>query len=188
VREQGVPLETFWVESSDGRKIGAYRFGNPDEVSRDKLGGRTVIPRSFKRRLLERHHDECCICLEQYDSRHLQVDHRVPYEVAGELEGQRRKIGDYMLLCGSCNRAKSWSCEQCKNWNALKSAGICQRCYWAYPEHYDHVAMRNIRRLDIVWTEEEADKFDEVKRDVEANGQSIQDYVKLLLLRHRHDD
>ena len=29
VREQGIALETFRVTGTDGRKIGAYRFGDP---------------------------------------------------------------------------------------------------------------------------------------------------------------
>lgn len=57
--------------------------------------------------------------------------------------------GGYMLLCASANRAKSWSCEHCENWK-LRDANICKSCYWAYPESYTHVAMQEIRRLDIM--------------------------------------
>ena len=32
VREQGIPIETHRIRSSDGRNIAAYRFGNPSEV------------------------------------------------------------------------------------------------------------------------------------------------------------
>ena len=32
VREQGIPIETYRIKSSDGRNIAAYRFGNPSEV------------------------------------------------------------------------------------------------------------------------------------------------------------
>lgn len=44
VREQGIPLETFRVTGSDGRKIGAYRFGNPARARFSKLSGRTGFP------------------------------------------------------------------------------------------------------------------------------------------------
>ena len=40
VRELGIPLETFRVESKSGRKIAAYRFGDPSKVRGGKLGGR----------------------------------------------------------------------------------------------------------------------------------------------------
>ena len=36
VREQGIPLETFRVKSTEGHSIGAYRFGDPTKA----LGGR----------------------------------------------------------------------------------------------------------------------------------------------------
>jgi len=32
VRERGIPIETYRIESTDRRKIAAYRFGNPDEA------------------------------------------------------------------------------------------------------------------------------------------------------------
>ncbi len=31
VRERGIPLETFRIRDSQGRSIGAYRFGDPEE-------------------------------------------------------------------------------------------------------------------------------------------------------------
>ena len=33
VREQGIPIETYRVKSSDGRSIAAYRFGDYDAVA-----------------------------------------------------------------------------------------------------------------------------------------------------------
>lgn len=51
------------------------------------------------------------------------------YEVAGEPKSKERKVEDYMLLCASCNRAKSWSCENCDNWKLHKNPQICATCY-----------------------------------------------------------
>jgi len=45
VREQGIPLETFKVKSSDGRNIAAYRFGSLEDVHRGRLGGSALIPK-----------------------------------------------------------------------------------------------------------------------------------------------
>ena len=33
VRELGIPLVTYRVDGADGRKITAYRFGDPNEIS-----------------------------------------------------------------------------------------------------------------------------------------------------------
>ena len=45
------------------------------------------------------------------DERVLQIDHRVPYEVGGDDKSETLNPDDFMLLSGSANRAKSWSCE-----------------------------------------------------------------------------
>ena len=74
-----------------------------------------------------------------------------------------RDISSYMLVDGSCNRAKSWSCEHCENWTKLQSAKTCQSCYWASPESYSHVAMQDARRLDLSWMGEETKVYDELR-------------------------
>jgi hypothetical protein len=184
VREHGIPLVTFRVVGSDGRKIAAYKFGDPDQIQKDKLGGRTTIPKPFKDDLIDSHGSRCAICLEEYEANLLQLDHRVPYEVGGAKTDAERVIEDYMLLCGSCNRAKSWSCEQCENWHTLQSVETCRSCYWANPEIYSHIAMKSVRRIDIVWTGEEVPEFDRLKRRVEQHEETIQDYIKAVLARH----
>jgi len=61
VREQGIPLETFRVTGSDGRKIGAYRFGDPRKARFSKLRGRTAFARELKRKLIEEQGARCAI-------------------------------------------------------------------------------------------------------------------------------
>ena len=106
------------------------------------------------------HKSMCGICQTSYEPRYLQLDHRVPFEVAGEPESP--EIKEYMPLCGSCNRAKSWSCEHCENWVEKKDPTICATCYWASPVDYDHVAMRQMRRLDVVWEGKDVADFEAV--------------------------
>ena len=45
VREQGIPLITYRIEGTEGRKIAAYKFGNPNDVvsAVSKSAGRTVL-------------------------------------------------------------------------------------------------------------------------------------------------
>ncbi len=125
VREQGVPIETFTVQNAQGRSIAAYRFGDPSDFQRRKIGGRKMFPKAFKAQLVEKASSKCAICIEPYEERYLQIDHRVPYEIAGETTDNAE---EYMLLCGSCNRAKSWSCEHCPNWLERKASVICKTC------------------------------------------------------------
>jgi hypothetical protein len=45
VREAGIPLETYRVQSSDGRSIAAYKFGNPSDIRQQRLQGRITFPK-----------------------------------------------------------------------------------------------------------------------------------------------
>jgi len=184
VREQGVPLETFRVEGSDGRRIGAYRFGDLKKARFSKLSGRTAFSRELKKKLIEMRGAQCAIYLEEFPERDLQIDHRIPFEVAGDNPTQMENPNDYMLLSGSANRAKSWSCEHCVNWIELKTQDICKKCYWAYPESYEHVAMRNIRRADIMWSGREVNVYDRLKQRTFELQKNLPSYIKDLIEKH----
>ncbi|MBM4103816.1 MAG: HNH endonuclease [Planctomycetes bacterium] len=180
VREQGIPLETFKVNSSSGRKIAAYKFGDPTKT-RD-LHGRTALTKNLKKQLIDKLGSKCSIYMDNFPETELQIDHRIPYEVAGEPSGQE-EIDDYMLISPSANRAKSWSCEHCTNWTTLKRKSICSSCYWAFPENYQHVAMRQIRRLDLSWQGEETECYDKLQKEAHEARQDMPSFVKMILDR-----
>jgi hypothetical protein len=127
VREQGIPLETFQTKNAQGKSIAAYRFADLSGVSLTKSGGRKSLPKAIRRQLLERSEQRCAIGLEKYDDRYLQIDHRIPYEIAGEVDHNHAEA--FMVLCRSCNRAKSWSCEHCANWLEAHNPELCRSCY-----------------------------------------------------------
>ncbi len=83
-----------------------------------------------------------------------------------------------MLLCGSANRAKSWSCEHCVNFLKTKNPEICKTCYWAYPEAYTHVATAQQRRLDIVWVKEEIAQYEWARETAHKNNKQLPEFVK----------
>lgn len=184
VREQGVPLETFRVKSTEGRTIAAYRFADSSKIKRDQIGGRKAFSKEFKAALIKVRGSRCQICLEPYEERYLQIDHCVPYAVAGDTGTGEREIEDYMLVCASCNRAKSWSCEHCVNWLEEKKPELCQKCYWASPESYRHIALRPIRRLDLVWMEQEVEAYDQLQKRALKMQETMPAYVKAVLRRH----
>lgn len=179
VKEHGIPLETFKIVGSDGRKIAAYRFPDPEKIRFRRLSGRTGLSKKIKEELIERYGCKCFIYLEEMDSAELQIDHRVPFEVSGDAEDLNPD--DFMLLCASANRAKSWSCEHCENWKSTKDKQMCLSCYWAYPDNYDHVAMRPIRRLDLIWQGEEVKKYKRMQDDARTAGVDIPQYVKSII-------
>lgn len=184
VKEQGIPLEMFRVEGSDGRKIGAYRFGDPQGARFGRLKGRTAFSKELKKKLIETNGSRCAIYLEEFNDRDLQIDHRIPYEVAGDDPKNMDNPNSYMLLCGSANRAKSWSCEHCVNWLELKKVEICRKCYWAYPENYEHIAMRQIRRVDIIWSEDEVNVYEDLKKRTQKLQKNIPDFIKEIIKKN----
>ena len=184
VREVGIPLETFRVKSSDGRSIAAYRFGDLNKIRKGRLHGRIAFPKQFKKQLYELAHGKCSICSGEFEERYLQVDHRIPYEVSGDTNSKHWDAKDYMLLCGSCNRAKSWSCEHCENWINEKLPRVCRRCYWANPENYFHIALREIRRIDILWSEEEVQTYERLKEKAQKSQRRLPEYVKMIVRKH----
>ena len=179
VREQGIPLETFKVKGNDGRSIAAYRFGDPREVRNTQLSGRTAFTNSLKKKMVEQYGSKCYISLIELPERDLQIDHRVPFEIAGENDNSNNP-NDYMLLSASCNRLKSWACENCPNWRQ-KEIAVCLECYWAYPENYSHVATQQTRRLDIEWLGDETLQFDELAKRAKQLETPLPNFVKALI-------
>lgn len=164
VRELGIPIVTYRVTGEDGRSIAAYKFGDPNDANNilAKSSGRTVLSKALKQALIEKYGSKCFVYLETMDSSILQVDHRIPYEIGGEHD--EKDIDYYMLLSPSANRAKSWTCEHCENWDR-KDASFCMRCFWAHPESYDHVAGKPEKIVSLIFT-----------------GDEIEDYNKLIAL------
>lgn len=185
VREAGIPLETFRLKSKDGeRNIAAYKFGDFDTVRADRLKGRINWPKDFKTKLVERYGSQCLISGAELEPRALQIDHRIPYQISGDSSDIELDVEDFMLLSSTSNRAKSWSCEHCENWLKKHSLDTCKSCYWAYPEDYSHVAMRDIRRLDLTWQDEEVRDFDRLKELSEQEGTELPDFVKATLKKN----
>jgi hypothetical protein len=184
VRESGIPLETFKTKSSEGKSIAAYRFGDLSKIRKNRSEGRQTFSKDFKKALFELNNGHCFICNGVFEERYLQVDHRVPYEISGDDENFQQNLADYMLLCASCNRAKSWSCEHCENWIDAKDIEICLKCYWGSPENYDHITLEKIRRLELTWQGTEVTFFELLKEESEKGEITLPDYVKALLIKH----
>jgi len=182
VKEHGIPLERITVVGSDGRKIAAYRFPDPKKLRFRRLAGRTAFSKKIKQELIQKYGCKCFIYLEEMPEAELQIDHRVPYEVTGDVR-DKPISDDFMLLCGSANRAKSWSCEHCENWRTLKKPEICLSCYWAYPEDYKHIAMRPVRRIDLLWQGNEVRQYEKLRNDAKHGRKSIPEFVKHIITR-----
>ena len=182
VREAGIPLETSRVKSSDGRWIAAYRFGDLSAIRKGRKHGRQSFPQKLKKELFQEQAGKCAICNGSFELRYFQIDHRVPYEINGDVQEDIENGQQYMLVCGSCNRAKSWSCEHCPNWTNEKSPELCQTCYWANPDNYMHIALEEIRRLDILWVgENDVQIYEKIKKMAKGKKTPMPEYVKEII-------
>ena len=181
VREHGIPIITYRVTGSDGRNIAAYKFGDPTDIQNNlsKAAGRTVLSKALKQALIDKYGSKCFIYLETMDKEVLQVDHRIPYEIGGEHD--EKDIDYYMLLSPSANRAKSWTCEHCENWKK-KDRSFCLRCFWAYPENYDHIAGKFEKVISLVFTDDEIDDYYKL---IELSGEkTAQEIIKQIIHEH----
>lgn len=184
VRDEGIPLETFKVISTrTGRKIAAYRFGDPANIKEGRIGGRTAFSKAFKAALVERYGEFDTLTSQPVAARYLQIDHRVPYQVVGDAEHDEKNLDAYMLLDASSQRAKSWSCEHCENLRNTRDADICRSCYWASPECYSHVAMNEVRRVDVQWNGDEVAAYESLAAEAAHEGVTVSALIKRKLQR-----
>jgi hypothetical protein len=55
VREAGIPLETFKAKSANGKSIAAYRFGDLSKIRNNRVDGRQIFSKEFKKSLNTRY-------------------------------------------------------------------------------------------------------------------------------------
>jgi hypothetical protein len=172
----GFPIITTRVKSRTGRSIAAYSFDLTATLC-DARSGRAAIPKKQRQGIIAASGGKCQLCGATHD---LQVDHRVPYQIAGEP--LKNDSNAFMVLDGSCNRRKSWTCEHCENFLRLKRVDLCQTCYWANPQEHSHVALEPLRRIDLVWQKNEVKTFDRFRKRCKREGKlpavAIKEFVK----------
>ena len=176
MREHGIPLETFRVTSTEGRSIGAYRLGDLSNATGGK-SGRRAFPKAFREQLVAHYGETCALCGWQFEARALQIDHRVPYEVGGDF-APLTDLSAYMLVCGSCNRSKSWTCESCPNWLDAKRPDLCQSCLWGSPESYEHIATEQRRSLTVAWQGDAIADYETLTAEARAAGLPIAEFAR----------
>lgn len=140
-----------------------------------KKAGRTALSKALKNALIAQFGSKCFVYQEELDPALLQVDHRIPYEIGGEPGVE---VKHYMLLCPSANRAKSWSCEHCSNWD-IKDPSFCEDCFWAHPERYTHIAGNSERRIILTFTGDEVKDYNALIDSVGV--EEAESYIKKLI-------
>lgn len=166
-KDHGIPLITTPLS---GRGY-AYTFGD-FAGARPEFIGRAAISKSFRDEMLQHYGCREAFSGQVVDSRLLQIDHRVPYQVGGDPP-LPRSTRDYMLLGRHSQREKSAFCERCPNFQHRDPA-VCRTCFFASPEHYDHIGTRSRRRLVIEFdTDLELDVHSRLGDDKQAHVKAI---------------
>ena len=172
VRELGFNLETFSGRTSDGRRMAIYKLSELKNFQRKSA--RKAFSKNEKDLLVEKYGNTCYFCSQKLLSNELQIDHRVPFEVAGNSEHDSGNTDALILLCASCNRSKSWSCEQCSNFKH-KEIAACKSCYWCDPNEYSHVRMKKRLVINIV--------FDEKQLNIDSFSKFSKSDIEQIVLR-----
>ena len=55
------------------------------------------------------------------------------------------------------------------------------QCYWGSPTTYNHIALKEIRRLDLHWTGDEVKYYDAIRLIAEQNKIELPDFVKTVI-------
>ncbi len=177
VIDLGFPMASKRVKNRDGKKsIAEYSFNLMGKLGEKGKAGRLALPKKQRDAIIAKAGSKCELCGATHD---LQIDHRVPYQVAGE--SLKNDPNPYMALDGSCNRRKSWACEHCKNFTEGTEVEVCKQCYWANPEEQKHVAMQPIRRAEVVWQGENCKAFDEFQAKCKREGTTLAEGLKKLI-------
>jgi hypothetical protein len=180
-RDLGFPIIKT---KSPGGGVGAWSLDPSAELRATKTG-RKNFRKVFRGELLARADHRCEVCGTSEVDRQLQIDHKIPYAID---PGSGREIeGEFQMLCGSCNRTKSWTCEhECPNWQ-VRDPARCMTCMWASPGDYEHIAEHLRRRITLVFDGTEgAATYDRLKGIADAADRPLGDIVEELLERASH--
>jgi hypothetical protein len=184
VRDAGIPVITGSSTSErSGRRMAVYTLGQAKDIVNGRIGGRSALPKAFKEKLIAHYGSRDCITGAVLPPQVLQMDHRVPFRVSGDAGLQDHDVRAYMLLDASSQRAKSWSCENCRNFQELLKSSVCGTCYWAFPEAYDHIAMEQLRRTEISWQGDDVQVHDRLKARAASMGLTVGELLKQISRR-----
>jgi hypothetical protein len=73
------------------------------------------------------------------------------------------------------------------NGHGDKNIAVCKNCYWGNPFNYSHIALKDVRRLDIQWDGTEVADYDDIKEASDNQKIELPNFVKNILKNYIHD-
>lgn len=181
LKDAGVKLITsYGKHPKSGARMAIYSLADENAEVQGSGKGRRAFPKALRKKVLDRFINKCSLCGEEYDPAVLQLDHRIPYIVAGDPK--EFDPDDFQPLCASHQRSKSWACEHCQNREA-KEINVCRSCYWAFPDSdYTHIATITERRTDVTWKgNKDGETYRRLRLLATRQGISIPEVIKSLV-------
>lgn len=181
LKDVGVLLRrTSGRHPTSGSRMAIYALADEQPYLMGAMKGRQLFPKAFRLKMISHYGAKSAISGVTHDPSELQIDHRIPYQVAGDAE---LTVEHHMLLSGSEQRRKSWACEHCPNF-VNRNKVVCQTCYWAFPEsQYDHVATIQEYRVEVVFRgPEEAKTYAALKKKSDQSGATVSIVSRDLLI------
>ena len=65
----------------------------------------------------------------------------------------------------------------------LKINPFAYHAIWAYPENYAHIAMRQVRRVDLLWEGDDVEIYERLKQKAISLEKEIPEFVKEIIKR-----
>ena len=59
-----------------------------------------------------------------------------------------------------------------------RDQATCERCFWAFPQDYDHIALQEIRRTDITWQGADVAVHDALELIAKREGITVADLLR----------
>lgn len=179
LKDAGISFEKKLVPDGNGKRMAQYHLTGTINTDADSEAPRKPIPKKVKEQLLKEDGPRCKACNGEFKPTVLQVDHRIPFRIGGDPDQWSEST--VMLLCPSDNRAKSWTCEHCFNWEK-RDPSICKTCYWSHPDgDYEHIAGEQQRRVAVIWQGPEVAVYDRFKAMMDGRNSTVEQIIKQLV-------
>lgn len=109
VKDNGIPVVTKMEVNALGRRMARYFLGTAKDI-RDGQTGRTNFSKKFRQAVFAAYGARDAVTGATHEPRSLQIDHRIPYRIAGDAGLSTDDVSAYMLLDAKSQRQKSFSC------------------------------------------------------------------------------
>lgn len=183
LKDHGIPIKTLERISvpQAKTKVSQYAFGSVDDIVSTSKYGRMYNPSGMKEKLVRLHGRVCVFCGKKLSGQDMELDHKLPVNIFGDLSSVERLNPDnYQLVCRKCNRLKREATSHGAFDDRKQGMDIVKQNYWYDPVRYrknkkGHLFDQSI----IVWnTNEDRQVYNQIEQYAEDSKKDFQEALK----------